>query len=218
MFEYENKILKLDDLRPNDYNSNSMEKDIFKKLVNSIKVTGMSKPIVVYEQDNKYIIIDGEHRYKACIKLKLNEVDTRVVHSTHEITPEIAMKIGLELNNIHGMDDDAKLAEIFKHMMTIYDISDLTDTLPFDESEIYDLLDMKMDDIDIDEPSEDIDENDKINIAKLKFELNEEEYEEIWLPAVTKFNKRNKGDFGNREILLGICKAYTDKKERREIN
>jgi len=59
------EVLRLKDVKPNDYNPNIMGETAFKKLAESVKKVGYIEPILVrYDEGrNKYIIIDGEHRY-----------------------------------------------------------------------------------------------------------------------------------------------------------
>ena len=59
------EVLKLRDVEPNEYNPNVMGETAFKKLVESVRKVGYIEPILVrYDENrNKYIIVDGEHRY-----------------------------------------------------------------------------------------------------------------------------------------------------------
>ena len=59
------EVLKLKDVEPNDYNPNVMGETAFKKLAESVRKVGYIEPILVRydEERNKYVIIDGEHRY-----------------------------------------------------------------------------------------------------------------------------------------------------------
>lgn len=63
-------------IKTNDYNPNSQIDDNHRLLVESIDKDGWTQPIVVRPPDEKdrYVIIDGEHRYRAALKLKHDEV------------------------------------------------------------------------------------------------------------------------------------------------
>ena len=62
---YNIKRVKIEDIEANDYNPNSVATPEMKLLYDSIKEDGYTMPIVCYfdEKSNKYIIVDGFHRY-----------------------------------------------------------------------------------------------------------------------------------------------------------
>lgn len=59
-------------ISPNDYNPNSVAPPELELLYESIKIDGYTMPIVCYynEKDDKYIIIDGFHRYRVMLQHK----------------------------------------------------------------------------------------------------------------------------------------------------
>ena len=59
----------LDKVQPNDYNPNSVAGQEMKLLHTSIKHDGYTQPIVtIYdEKQDKYVIVDGFHRYFICL-------------------------------------------------------------------------------------------------------------------------------------------------------
>lgn len=65
-----NKVLwmPIDKVEPNDYNPNSVAKREMKLLYTSIKHDGYTQPVVtIWDEDKqKYIIVDGFHRYFTC--------------------------------------------------------------------------------------------------------------------------------------------------------
>jgi ParB family transcriptional regulator, chromosome partitioning protein len=82
--EYQEKIqdLSIDRIEPNIYNPrerfNEEEED---ELIDSILTKGILNPIIVYRRkvDNRYVILDGERRYRACKKLNIREIPARVL-------------------------------------------------------------------------------------------------------------------------------------------
>ena len=60
--------VSVDKVQPNDYNPNSVAGQEMKLLHTSIKHDGYTQPIVtIYDEDkDKYVIIDGFHRYFTC--------------------------------------------------------------------------------------------------------------------------------------------------------
>lgn len=59
-------------LFPNEYNPNVHEADTFDGLLESIKKFGFTQPIVVDRDSSQ--IIDGEHRWRCSLVLRLEEV------------------------------------------------------------------------------------------------------------------------------------------------
>ena len=59
------KLVKIEDVQPNDYNPNFVAQKELDLLYVSIKEDGVTQPIVTYwdPEKKKYIVIDGFHRY-----------------------------------------------------------------------------------------------------------------------------------------------------------
>ncbi|MBC1817147.1 IbrB-like domain-containing protein [Listeria seeligeri] len=65
------KLVDIQKVVANDYNPNKVAPPEFELLVKSIEEDGMTQPVVTYyDQDNdKYIVVDGFHRYRACLEV-----------------------------------------------------------------------------------------------------------------------------------------------------
>ena len=82
--EYQDKIqeLNLDKIEVNPFNPrerfNEEEED---ELIDSILTKGILNPIIVYRRksDQKYIILDGERRFRASRKLNIKQIPARVL-------------------------------------------------------------------------------------------------------------------------------------------
>lgn len=62
----------IDKITPNDYNPNAVAPPEMKLLYDSIKADGYTMPIVcVYDESNdKYVIVDGFHRYRVMLEYR----------------------------------------------------------------------------------------------------------------------------------------------------
>jgi ParB-like chromosome segregation protein Spo0J len=60
------KWVPLETVSPNDYNPNSVARVEMSLLYKSIKHDGYTQPIVVIKDSDKYVIVDGFHRYFVC--------------------------------------------------------------------------------------------------------------------------------------------------------
>ncbi|WP_288891544.1 ParB/RepB/Spo0J family partition protein [uncultured Sneathia sp.] len=76
------KMIPMDKVEANDYNPNKVATPEMKLLKLSIEEDGYTMPIVVYydKQQDKYIIVDGFHRYR-CAKeyFKLKEIPATII-------------------------------------------------------------------------------------------------------------------------------------------
>lgn len=59
------KMVPISKIVPNDYNPNRVATPEMKLLIHSIEEDGLTMPIVTFydQESDKYIIVDGEHRY-----------------------------------------------------------------------------------------------------------------------------------------------------------
>lgn len=108
----------INNIKPNDYNPNVMNKHKFDTMVENIKTDGeMLQPILV---NKKFIIIDGEHRWKASKKAGLKEIWTVIAETTNE---EAKLKT-VSFNQIRGDYDEEKFIDLLK---------DLSDEIDYDK-------------------------------------------------------------------------------------
>ncbi len=88
------KMVNINDVEANDYNPNSVASPEMKLLKLSIEQDGYTQPIVVYyaKEVNKYIIVDGFHRYR-CAKEYFNLKEIPVVVIDKNIEDRMASTI-----------------------------------------------------------------------------------------------------------------------------
>ena len=134
-FTTEQKLVLLIYIEKNTWNPNVQEEKTYKKLIQSIKENGFTCPILVREiNENTYQIIDGEHRWRACIELGYEVMKCEIIK---EVDEAMAKMLTIALNNIRGQDDILKRAEILK----ILNEGQLS-LLPWDEKELQNQLDL----------------------------------------------------------------------------
>lgn len=97
----------VDDVTPNDYNPNEMDDRVFDELASDIDQEDLDQPVVVRpdpENEGKWIIIDGEHRWRGSkIKGKVT-----VPISVRHYSEEEAMIATVRRNLLHGELNTAK--------------------------------------------------------------------------------------------------------------
>jgi len=130
------KLIPVMDIEPNNYNPNQQDEKLFKKLIDSIKENGFTSAILVrtIEPDKKWQIIDGEHRWRACIELDYEKIKVEDIGIIDDLT---AKMLTIALNNIRGQDDVLKRAEILQ-MLNEGQLA----LLPWDKEEIKNELEL----------------------------------------------------------------------------
>lgn len=74
------QMIPMDQIVSNDYNPNKVPHERLKALIKSIEYSGVTMPIVAYQDGDRYVIIDGFHRYKVLKDhFKVDEAPVTVV-------------------------------------------------------------------------------------------------------------------------------------------
>ena len=104
------KLVPRDLVQANNYNPNHVPKDKMELLKQSILDNGFCFPIVTIwsEEDGKYIIIDGFHRYTICQPEWLDIEQVPIVVLEHDISKRMAATIQFnKARGVHQVDLDA---------------------------------------------------------------------------------------------------------------
>ena len=126
--------LKKSDITPNNYNPNKTSDRQQKAINESLNKYGQLLEIVVRpDPDNKgkYLIVDGEHRYHELD----DEVYCNVVHGLSEAD---AKKLTIIFNETRGQADKVELSQLLASLND--DLDDLIIGLPYEESELNELI------------------------------------------------------------------------------
>ena len=131
----EYKKLKINTLRPNEYNPNEMTESVLNHLVAELKRIGFLQPILV---NKKGIIIDGEHRWLAAQEAGLKEVPVIEV----DMSEKEAKLTTVNMNQIKGELNPLKFAELLTDLRKDFKLEDLSETfnMGINELENYDML------------------------------------------------------------------------------
>ncbi len=104
--------LPIQALTANDYNPNEMTEDEFSQLVSEVKHLGrLPKPIIVRPNGEGYVIVDGEHGWRAAKEVNLSEIPCEVV----EVDDFEAMRQTYKRNQ-HGTHNPVQLGKMFNKM------------------------------------------------------------------------------------------------------
>lgn len=106
----------IDDITPNAYNPNEMDDSKFEFLKDYMQEQGYIQPIIVVEDkeiEGRYIIVDGEHRWKAA---KVNGITSIQVVLTDMDLKERQIAT-INTNLIHGELNPAKFGKLLRDMV-----------------------------------------------------------------------------------------------------
>lgn len=121
-------LIPVEDLVPCYWNVNVMEPAEFAALVEEIKDGGFDEPcqvVPVEDGDNKgrYLILGGEHRYKASMSLRFEKIPCVIKKHLTGVDEETLMEWSVRRNHIRGRLDAQKYAELEKRITGKWKIS-----------------------------------------------------------------------------------------------
>ncbi|MFH7835142.1 MAG: ParB/RepB/Spo0J family partition protein [Candidatus Aenigmatarchaeota archaeon] len=116
------KNININEIIPNPWNPNIMEDDIYQHLKREYERVGYLQPILVRKKNDKYEIIDGEHRWRAAKEFGLNEITCIII----ELDDEQAKLTTINMNKIKGTNDPYKLSLLIKDLNKTIDIETLS--------------------------------------------------------------------------------------------
>ena len=105
------KKVEINDLNPRKRFGQEEEDE----LVESIKEKGVLNPIIVYERNGKYILLDGERRFRACMKLGLEFVPAHILERKPTILENLS--IMFHIHNVHEDWTDLEIARTVQRIM-----------------------------------------------------------------------------------------------------
>jgi len=120
------------DIKPNEYNPNVVPERIMEQLKKSIERGGIEQPILVRKDGKQYIIIDGEHRWKAAVELNIEKLPCTV----KDVDENEAKIETINMNKLRGEFDSLKLAEVLKSLQEVYSPAELEERLGYTEIEL----------------------------------------------------------------------------------
>lgn len=127
---------KIDEVKPNKYNPNKIPEDKYKTLLNNIKEFGYIQPILI---DNKGVIIDGFHRWKAMKETGHKQIKC-VEFENGKSIKKYKKLLTLAMNNIRGENEQDKFEDLIKDLGFSLDYEDIEKFTGFDVNFISDII------------------------------------------------------------------------------
>lgn len=132
-------LIELNKITPNAYNPNIVPEEILAKLRAEIRQNGLVVPILVRKEGNdSYLIVDGEHRWRVCKELGLQEIPC-IIQDFSDTEAKIKT---LQLNYMRGSAVPVKLAFLIHALNKEISLEDLAKRLPYEEFQMLDSLEL----------------------------------------------------------------------------
>lgn len=133
------RIIAIEKIEPNTWNPRKMEENSYNALKKSINDKGFKSIILVRKHEDKFQIIDGEHRFKVLKELGNTHIPAIVVEESDK-----EARIQTLTFNVQAEDDAIQLSELLKELTTKYKFSveELTERLGKTEDEIESYLNL----------------------------------------------------------------------------
>lgn len=92
----------------------NMDQESISDLAESIRSEGLLQPIVVRKVGNKYQIIAGERRYRACLKLKLKTIPARIIAASDTSSAVMSMIENLQREGLNPIEEAKGYASLVR--------------------------------------------------------------------------------------------------------
>ena len=120
MRDWKSKKIDISKLEEAKENANAMSEAEFNQLVDNIRRGGLSSAPAVWHRkaDDKYVIISGHHRIKACKKLAYTEVPCLYVEED-DLSDDEKIATQISHNSLHGEDNKGILKRMFAEIKSV---------------------------------------------------------------------------------------------------
>ena len=118
------RVVEISSVVPNSWNPNEMKDSVFNELAHDVAEQGMDQPVIVIPDPDRtggFIIVDGEHRWRAA-KIAGKE---EILVSVKEFDERAAKIATVRRNSLRGQLDPAKFTALVKSLEDKDSISEL---------------------------------------------------------------------------------------------
>lgn len=146
-YEPDVRVVDVSSIEVNDWNPNAMDMETFNILVETVRKEGMNQPVLVREkegEENRYELIDGEHRFKASKAAGLKKIMVIVV----PYTDDMAKIRTISMNQIKGEYIPLKMAKLLAELQETYSEEEIRRMTGVREEEFGNLMNL----LDVPEP------------------------------------------------------------------
>jgi ParB/RepB/Spo0J family partition protein len=131
----------VDRLIPNPDNVNHMDDESLQALAMEIQETGMISPIqIVPTEGENYLILGGEHRWRACKMIGMPEVPCVLVSGDKWKDRDLFDLVAFRLNNLHGSQDPEKFMKVYERIASRYGADKIQDIFKVTDERLWKIL------------------------------------------------------------------------------
>ncbi len=133
----------IDEIRPNAWNPNELDPDMFNSLVENISDIGFVQPIIVAPlvddvDGYKYRIIDGEHRFEAAKLLGMDQIPAYL----RDIDDDDQKFQTVKMNRLRGAFNQKKFSVLVRDLMERHSFEEVAESMAFtDPTELEMMID-----------------------------------------------------------------------------
>lgn len=138
------KLVPVEKIKPNDWNPNEMDPELFNRLVRDIEETGFLQTITVAPYNNPdepeidFIILDGEHRWEAMRQAGFSHVPVVVARGVKDEADMIGVTV--RMNKIRGRNNIKKLVAAMERVARERELSEAADLFIMEDDEFEELI------------------------------------------------------------------------------
>lgn len=110
--------ISVEALSPNSKNVNEMDAETFERLVIEIREVGFISPVQVVPsvEANKFVILGGEHRWKAAKQLGMTHIPCTILSDAKWSDQDLFDLVTFRLNSLHGKVNPEKFIPMYEKM------------------------------------------------------------------------------------------------------
>lgn len=134
---YEREMIAIENIHPNEWNPNEMNEAEFNRLVKEIKDVGFITPLEVVPYldeatgETRYVILGGEHRYRAAKILGLAKVPCTILRHKKFADKDFQKAMTVRLQVLHGQLNKDKMVKLFQDFAEKYSSDQIQDLFAF---------------------------------------------------------------------------------------
>lgn len=118
------QTLKIDQIYPNpDQPRKHFHQGKLEELAQSILECGLMEPIIVVQRANRYMIVAGERRWRACKIAGLQEVHVRIIEADEKQVAELALLENLQRQDLNVVEEALAYQGLIEMGMTQEEIA-----------------------------------------------------------------------------------------------
>jgi ParB/RepB/Spo0J family partition protein len=165
------ETVPIETIKPNNWNPNEMDKQVFSSLVESVRRHGILQPVLV---SSDFSLIKGEKRWRAARKAGLKEIICVVV----DTKKEESKLLNVSLNTLRGQTNDEMMAALLDELAVHFSLEDISVQTGYEKENLQQILSDLPHDTDMEEPVEEDDFDVQEALDRIKEP--ETKYGEVW--------------------------------------